>query len=79
MYDVYRVDQCVSDTFSRQSGQDDLVVGTPFACQRYARISGSTRADRWIFRECKLVRGDLTGMPTFQEVVRRARNSSTVR
>ena len=60
---------------ARQSGQDDLVVGTPFACRHgMPGISGSELEQTvGYFVNALPVRGDLTGMPTFGEVVRRAR------
>ena len=63
---------------ARQSGQDDLVVGTPFACRHgMPGISGSELEQTvGYFVNALPVRGDLTGMPTFGEVVRKSQKTA---
>jgi pristinamycin I synthase 3 and 4 len=57
---------------SRWSGQDDLVVGSP--------IAGRTRAETQgligFFANTLAYRGDLSGAPTFRELVRRVRDTA---
>ncbi|MFP5288986.1 MAG: non-ribosomal peptide synthetase, partial [Thermoanaerobaculia bacterium] len=53
----------------RWTGQEDLVVGTPFANRRRAEVQGLIG----FFVNTLPVRADLTGRPSFRELVRRAR------
>ncbi|HET6230447.1 MAG TPA: amino acid adenylation domain-containing protein, partial [Longimicrobiaceae bacterium] len=54
---------------SRWSGQDDVVVGTPIA----GRAHGETEPLIGFFVNTLALRGDLSGDPTFRDLVRRAR------
>ena len=53
----------------RWTGQEDLVVGTPFANRRRAEVQGLIG----FFVNTLPIRGDLRGRPSFRELLRRAR------
>ncbi|HET9227488.1 MAG TPA: amino acid adenylation domain-containing protein, partial [Thermoanaerobaculia bacterium] len=55
----------------RWTGQEDLVVGTPFANRRQTEIQGLIG----FFVNTLPIRGDLSGRPSFRELVRRAREA----
>ena len=54
---------------SRWSGQDDVVVGTPIANRTTPAVEGLIG----FFANTLALRGDLSGEPTFRDVVRRVR------
>jgi amino acid adenylation domain-containing protein len=51
----------------RYSGQDDIVVGTPVAGRNHLEIEGLIG----LFVNTLVLRGDLSGNPTFEELLRR--------
>jgi len=53
----------------RWTGQEDLVIGTPFANRRRAEVQGLIG----FFVNTLPIRADLTGRPSFRELLRRAR------
>src|SRR5215469_3947424 len=55
---------------SRYSGQDDIVVGSPIANRRYAEIEPLIG----IFVNTLCLRGDLSGNPTFDELLAKTRD-----
>ncbi|WP_316527989.1 condensation domain-containing protein [Kitasatospora brasiliensis] len=62
----------VSVVFSRWSGQEDLVIGVPVANRNLAQ----TEALVGCFVNTLPVRMDVTGSPTFRELLRRARQEA---
>jgi amino acid adenylation domain-containing protein len=57
---------------SRLAGQDDVVVGTPIA----GRVRPEVEPLVGLFLNTLALRGDLSGDPTFREVVRRVRETT---
>jgi amino acid adenylation domain-containing protein len=58
--------------FSRLSGQDDVVIGTPIA----GRTRRETEALIGLFLNSLALRTDLSGQPSFREVLRRVRETT---
>ncbi|HEX5725658.1 MAG TPA: condensation domain-containing protein, partial [Longimicrobiaceae bacterium] len=58
--------------FSRQSGQDDVVVGTPIAGRTRAETEGMVG----LFLNSLALRVSLAGDPTFRELLRRVRETT---
>ncbi|HEX2079519.1 MAG TPA: amino acid adenylation domain-containing protein, partial [Longimicrobium sp.] len=58
--------------FSRLAGQDDVVIGTPIA----GRTRGETEGLIGVFLNSLALRTDLSGEPTFRELLRRVRETT---
>ncbi|HNP27631.1 MAG TPA: amino acid adenylation domain-containing protein [Nitrospirales bacterium] len=57
---------------SRYSGQEDIVVGTPFAMRDLSKFQGLMG----LFQNTLVLRGDLSGQPTVEEMLTRVRKMS---
>jgi amino acid adenylation domain-containing protein len=57
----------------RYTGQDDIVIGSPIANRSRAELEGLVG----FFVNSLVLRADLSGNPTFREVIRRARQVTT--
>ncbi|HJT81165.1 MAG TPA: condensation domain-containing protein, partial [Chthoniobacterales bacterium] len=57
---------------ARYSGQDDIVVGVPIANRRHVEVEGLFG----FFVNMLVLRGDLSGRPSFREIVRRVRTAA---
>ncbi|HEX6909623.1 MAG TPA: condensation domain-containing protein, partial [Longimicrobium sp.] len=62
----------MSVVFSRLSGQDDVVIGTPIA----GRTRRETEGLIGLFLNSLALRTDLSGAPTFRELLRRVRETT---